>query len=100
MSLIECIGLAAAALTTGAFFPQVVKTWRAKSAEDVSLVTFGALCCGVFLWLVYGLLIGDLAIILANGITLPAALSIYGLALRYRRRDARRAGEDESSSTQ
>jgi MtN3 and saliva related transmembrane protein len=90
VGFIQIIGRAAVTLTTGAFFPQAIKTWRKGSAEDVSLLTFGALCGGVTLWMAYGLLIGALAIILTNGITLPAALSIYGLALCYRWRDAQK----------
>ena len=31
-------GFVAAALTTSAFLPQVIKTWRTKKAEDVSIV--------------------------------------------------------------
>ena len=88
MNPTELLGLAAAALTTLAFLPQVVKTWRKKSAGDLSLATFSAFCMGVSLWLVYGFLVGDLPIIVANGVTLPLALSILVMALRYRAREA------------
>ena len=35
---IELIGYTAAVLTTVSFLPQVWKTWRSKSAQDLSIV--------------------------------------------------------------
>ena len=40
-------------------------------------------CIGVFLWLVYGILLGALPIILANAVTLVLAGLILALKLRY-----------------
>lgn len=82
-SLTSFIGLAAALLTTIAFLPQAIKTWRTRSARDISLGMFVALVTGICLWLVYGLLIGDLPLILANGVTLVLAGSILVFKLRF-----------------
>ncbi len=95
MDWITALGLLAATLTTLSFLPQVVKTWRMKSAEDLSLGTFGMLCTGVLCWLVYGLLIGDLPIILANAVTLVLAGSVLALAILYKWR----ASEEPSTSS-
>ncbi len=73
---IKIIGLVAAALTTFAFLPQAIKTWKTKSTDDLSPAMFGLLCAGILLWLIYGLLINDLPIILANAVTLVLACSI------------------------
>lgn len=70
ITYVTFIGLAAATLTTVAFLPQVIKTWKSQTAKDLSFGTFSILSSGVFLWLVYGFLIGDLPIILANAVTL------------------------------
>ena len=64
------IGLAAATCTTIAFVPQVVKTWKSKTAKDLSLGTFSIFTTGVVLWLIYGFMIMDLPIIAANTVTL------------------------------
>jgi MtN3 and saliva related transmembrane protein len=77
------LGLAAGFLTTLAFLPQVIRTWRTRSTEDISLVTYATFSLGVLLWLLYGLAQGDIAITIANGITLVLALTIVGLKLRY-----------------
>ena len=50
MSIIQLIGLTAGALTTTAFLPQVIKTWRSRSAKDLSLGMFSLFCLGVALY--------------------------------------------------
>ncbi|MCH8487942.1 MAG: hypothetical protein LAT75_13845, partial [Candidatus Cyclonatronum sp.] len=52
-TLITVVGLLAATCTTISFLPQVIKTWKSKSAKDLSLGMFSIFATGVFLWLVY-----------------------------------------------
>ena len=80
------IGIVAGVLTTVAFIPQVVKTWRSQSSGDLSLGMFGMMVTGVIFWLTYGLLTRDLPIILANVVTLSLQLTVVGLILNHRRR--------------
>lgn len=80
--LIEAVGTLAGILTTVAFLPQVIKTWRTRSARDLSLSMFAVFCSGVFLWLVYGLMIGAWPLIGANAVTLVLAGSILVFKLR------------------
>jgi len=70
------IGMLAAVCTTIAFLPQVIKTWKAKSAKDLSLSMFSILAFGVTMWLIYGIRLGELPIILANAVTLLLILVI------------------------
>ena len=77
------LGLLAGTLTTAAFFPQLLKTWKSKSADDVSLGMLITFCIGVLLWLVYGLAIGSVPVIAANVVTLLLAGAILMLKLRY-----------------
>ena len=77
------IGLVAGTLTTIAFVPQLLKTWKSRSAEDVSLGMLVTFCAGVALWLLYGWLTGALPFIAANVVTLILALAILMLKLRY-----------------
>ena len=76
MDYVQMIGVAAGTLTTIAFLPQVIKTWRARSAKGLSLGMFSIFCTGVALWLVYGFLMNDVPIILANLITLVLAITL------------------------
>jgi MtN3 and saliva related transmembrane protein len=82
--LLDLLGWLAAILTTVAFFPQLLKIWRSKSAKDVSLVMMITFSIGVFLWLVYGLAIQALPVVIANLVTLILALLIIILKIKYR----------------
>ncbi|MBM3553969.1 MAG: hypothetical protein FJX47_00265 [Alphaproteobacteria bacterium] len=82
-TLIEALGLVAATFTTAAFVPQVVQTWRSRQTRDISLGMFSILVAGIVLWLIYGLIQGDLPLIAANGVTLALAGSILYLKLRH-----------------
>ena len=83
MELVHGVGLAAGLLTTIAFVPQVWKVWRSRSAKDISLRAYLSFSAGVALWLAYGVLIGDLPLILANLVTLTLAGTILVLKLRH-----------------
>lgn len=82
---VEIIGLVAGFLTTAAYLPQVLKVWRSRSARDVSLGMFSLMVVGLALWLAYGLLIGSLALILSNTVTLVLAALILIGKLRFDR---------------
>ena len=71
----ESIGITAAILTTSAFIPQVYKIYKEKKAQGVSLTMYLIMFVGVLLWLVYGVLIGSIAIIVANSVT--AVLQLF-----------------------
>jgi MtN3 and saliva related transmembrane protein len=81
---VTLLGLAAGTLTTISFFPQLLHTWKSKSAKDISLGMYIAFCSGILLWLIYGLLIDSVPVIAANAVTLVIALSILVLKIRFR----------------
>ena len=70
MAVVECIGFIAALFTTIGFLPQLIKTWQARSADDLSMGTIIILRIGVFLWLLYGFINEDRPLILTNGLTM------------------------------
>lgn len=74
----EVLGLVAAALTTGSFFPQVVRTWRVGGA-DLSASMLGIFLAGVLLWLGYGLLVASPSVVVANVLTAAQVLAILVL---------------------
>lgn len=77
------IGLAGGFCTTFCLVPQVLKTWRSRSTGDVSLGWISVLTVGTALWLIYGILLKDLPLMVANGITLLFTFLILGLKLRH-----------------
>jgi MtN3 and saliva related transmembrane protein len=76
------LGYAAATCTTVAFVPQVVRILRTRSARDISLSTFTIMTLGVLLWLIYGLIIHDRPLVVANGTTFVLSLAILVMKLR------------------
>lgn len=83
MSALTILGLVAASLTTIAFVPQVHKTWKSKSAKDLSLGMYLIFTTGVVLWLAYGILKPDLPIIVANTVTLSLTLVLLYFKVFY-----------------
>jgi MtN3 and saliva related transmembrane protein len=77
------VGLGAAACTTVAYVPQVVKAWRTRSTADISLYMFLLMVTGIALWLIYGLVIHDLPLIVSNIVTLCLTGTVLGLKLRH-----------------
>ena len=84
MDFITILGLVAGVLTTIAFLPQMFQIWLTKSAKDVSFVMLIIFMSGLCLWLIYGIIIGALPIIMANGATLFFNLIILWLKIKYR----------------
>ncbi len=84
MNSIQLLGLAAGMLTTIAFLPQVIKTWKSRSAKDLSLGMFSLFCAGVVLWLTYGILVRDIPVIAANFMTLMLASTLLFFKLRFK----------------
>ena len=79
----DVIGIAAGSFTTISLVPQVIKTWRARSAKDLSLSMLLVFIAGVALWVTYGLMLGAMPIIAANGFTLALLLALLALKVRF-----------------
>lgn len=84
MDLVMLIGFGAAILTTIAFLPQVIKTWKEKHAKDISLGMYLIFIAGVILWLVYGIMLKNPPMIFANIVTLILAGTVLILKLKYK----------------
>jgi MtN3 and saliva related transmembrane protein len=76
------VGYIAAVLTTAAFLPQVLKTLRTRETRHISLGMYILFCTGVSLWLLYGVLIHEPPVILANLATLILAGTILLMKLK------------------
>ncbi|MEA5618635.1 SemiSWEET transporter [Cronbergia sp. UHCC 0137] len=84
MDFITLLGFAAGLLTTIAFLPQMFQTWKTKSAKDVSFVMLITFMTGLFLWLIYGIILGAVPIIMANGVSLFFNFIILWLKIKYK----------------
>ncbi|MGD0534733.1 MAG: SemiSWEET transporter [Methanoregula sp.] len=84
MDTITLVGFIAGTLTTVAYVPQVIRSWKLKETKDISLTMLVLYAVGVSLWFVYGVWTNALPIIVANGISLVLILVLLGIKLRYR----------------
>ena len=84
MEIYTIIGLAAATCTTLSFLPQAIKVIKTRQTKDLSLVMYSVFTLGVFLWLVYGILVKDAPLIIANIITGMLAAIILIMKIRYK----------------
>lgn len=82
MTEVDLVGTLAGILTTVAFVPQVVKTWRSRSTRDISLTMWLVFWLGVAMWLVYGVLLGAWPVIIANAFTLILAGIVLAIKVR------------------
>ena len=82
MALLDYTGYAAAC-TTSAYIPQVLRVWRTRSTTDISLKMFLVLVTGLSLWLTYGIWRGEWPLIIANSITLMLASTILYFKIRH-----------------
>ncbi len=77
----DLLGYVAAVLTTAAFLPQVIKTFRTRSTKDISLLMWVLLFTGILCWLAYGWLLGSGPVIIANAVTLVLVAAVLALKL-------------------
>ena len=78
------IGYLAALLTTFSSIPQILRVHRLKESRDISLWTLSALFAGILLWFIHGIVIEDLPVILANGVSLCLSLMLICLVVKYK----------------
>ncbi len=78
----ELFGSIAGILTTVSFFPQVYKTFKTKSAKDLSFFMFGLFTLGIIFWLIYGILINSRPVIISNSVTLVSSALILFFKIR------------------
>jgi MtN3 and saliva related transmembrane protein len=75
------IGLLAGLLTTGAWLPQIHRSWRMRSCEGLSWGYLTAMVVGFATWLVYGVLADATAVVVTNTLSLGLAAALVGLKL-------------------
>ena len=84
MTGVDMLGYTAGAITTLTFLPQVIKTWKEKSAKDISLLMFVIAVTHEIMWIVYGVLRGDMVIVLTNAVILVMSLMMIYFKLKYK----------------
>ena len=90
MSTLQILGLAAGTITSITFLPQVIQIWKTKSVKDLSMPMLLLLILGVSMWLTYGILVMDAAIIYTNSMVLAMSFIMMFFKIKY---NEKRGGE-------
>jgi len=77
------LAFVAGALTSTGYIPQIIKGYRTRKLDDVSLIMPAVLGFGMFLWLIYGLAREDSAIIAANVVGASLTTLLVMMKMRY-----------------
>lgn len=84
---VEVIGVFAGFLGVIAWIPQIKRVWSEKKHDGISLPTFALVSISLILWLVYGIIIGSVAMTLANISALSCIIAIIVGVLKLRREE-------------
>ncbi|WP_157956103.1 SemiSWEET family sugar transporter [Flavobacterium kingsejongi] len=79
------IGILGAILSSLSFLPQVLKIWKTKSANDLSLPTILLLAANAATWLTYGMLKDAMPLAITNAIMLSMLLIIIFFKYKFRK---------------
>jgi len=83
---IQFVGIIAGIFTAISLMPQLIKTFKSKKVEEISLVMLMTLMAGLGIWIYYGVLRRDLPIIATNSFSLLLNISLLILKGKYKKR--------------
>jgi MtN3 and saliva related transmembrane protein len=83
MDTANLIGTLSAFLTTLAFVPQALHSWKTRDLSGISLPMYSLFSLGVAGWIIYGLMIGSWPIIMANVVTFILACAVLILKIKH-----------------
>lgn len=86
MTSIDILGMTAGSITAITFLPQVIKTWKTKSAGDISILMFTFATISVIMWLIYGIILKALPIIYTNSLVLVNSLIMLYFKFRFKKK--------------
>jgi len=82
MTSTDILGTAAALLTSISFIPQVIKILKTRNTSGISLIMYALFVTGVACWLVWGILLEQTPVVLANAATLILSSAVLLLKIR------------------
>ena len=77
------IGISATIFSLWSTVPQISKSLRTKKTDDVSKWLIISLIVGPSLWVIYGILKGDIVIASANAIGVTLNIILFSLKIKY-----------------
>lgn len=79
----SALGFVAGLLTTAAFLPQALRSWRTRSTGDLSLAGILVFVVGLACWIGYGIALHSAPLVFWNVVTIAINLGILAAKLRH-----------------
>ena len=79
----EIIATLATILLASSYIPQIIKGYKTKKLDDVSMGFLVILATGLLFWMLYGFLNEDLIFIIANLVNVSLAVTLIGMKVHY-----------------
>lgn len=83
----ELVGAASAVIGCVSVVPQIYKSWKTGSSKDISKTTICLIYASTTLGIIYGSLIGHLAVYIGNSVTLALYVALHAVKYRNERRE-------------
>ena len=80
----EILGITGSLIVCGSVIPQIIRTYRTKSAHDLSFTYLFSLMTGLAMLMVYSVHIRDFVFIFGNALSILSVGMLMGLWKRYR----------------
>jgi MtN3 and saliva related transmembrane protein len=85
MTWVEIIGHTGSFLSSVTFIPQVYKTWKSKSASDLSMLMLLIIFISTIVWLVYGVSLNLWPVIVCNSVICGLSLLLIFFKLSFKK---------------
>ena len=83
LSLADLVGYTGSIVGASIMLPQIIKSWKTKQVQDVSVLMLFLYLANCLLWLTYGILIVAKPVIFANSIALVMISIMVTLKTNY-----------------
>jgi MtN3 and saliva related transmembrane protein len=82
--MFEILGITGSLIVSASVIPQIIKTYRTKKANDLSILYLGILMTGLVMITLYSVYVGNLVFIFGNIWSLASTAILMVLCYRYR----------------
>lgn len=87
MDSVEIVGFLAGFIMVFSFLPQLIKTYKTKRTQDISIFMLILQIICISLWMTYGLLINSQSLIITNAISLVIVVSIFIMKIKFDKKE-------------
>jgi MtN3 and saliva related transmembrane protein len=90
MEPVIIISIVAGICSSMSFLPQVIKTYKEKEAEEISMLMYTTVIIGLSLWMVTGIIYQNMAMVFFNSLAVALCVAEVGLKIKYHRVNKRK----------